>query len=738
MKKFRKTGMGAVLPALLLGIMVLGFVACSNPTGGGGSSRTRVEDGTYVTTGIGKSVTTPITVATSFANNTLVGISIGENEETSTILDSVESLLIPRVIKAQSIGVDGITGATLSSGGVKEAVAKAIDEAGGDSSEWYTAPPKSSRLVKLAGYDVIVVGLGGAGVSAYIKAAEDGTKVYGIEAAGKIGGNSTTAGGPMAINSEWIKTRYTGGADYINRDAILKQWYADMEANDVPAGEVPSVSSVTVDGTSYPVPNIETTVPRYQGGPKWEIIKLLVDQSGPTVTWLAENHGFRFSPPSGLGFPQYSPVTNYASDDWGDHTPPYGGGPYTGYADDDAYDLFKTYMFTRPVEIAKRKNAYNDYKLELRATRIITDTTTGQIRGVEARYYDGTTYEIYGKTVILATGGFIGNPEMMQEYFGSSLKAEAVHTERGDGIKMAQALDAGTYNIEMPAMVHIAQLENIIQRQIHPTDPVKDLEWKAALSNLLLKGDNLLVALKEGQTGDLRGQRFCNEALGMAAGGIAFDNWKAGGHFAAIYSDDMFEDLRQNGTPFTSMVFSVGQGMYIPNTPITDIDAILAMGVDGGDVIRAGTLEELAAKLDVPAATLQATITQYNSYVDGETDPLYDKSAVPPMGPPGTPAVNYYTTKITENAETAGGYTAILGAGYYYGTCGGLDVDSDMQVLHKDTKAKIPGLYAAGQDSMGVLFNHKKSYVSYGAAAQGWAITSGRLAGASAAAEAGE
>jgi succinate dehydrogenase/fumarate reductase flavoprotein subunit len=81
----------------------------------------------------------------------------------------------------------------------------------------------------------------------------------------------------------------------------------------------------------------------------------------------------------------------------------------------------------------------------------------------------------------------------------------------------------------------------------------------------------------------------------------------------------------------------------------------------------------------------------------------------------------------------AGGYTAILGAGYFYGSAGGLDVDEYMQVLNT-SRQKIPGLYVAGQDSMGVLLNKNKAY--YGGSAQNWAITSGRLAGANAAAAA--
>jgi fumarate reductase flavoprotein subunit len=196
----------------------------------------------------------------------------------------------------------------------------------------------------------------------------------------------------------------------------------------------------------------------------------------------------------------------------------------------------------------------------------------------------------------------------------------------------------------------------------------------------------------------------------------------------------VLEEYKTAGTPFTSSVFSVGQGMYEPNTPIANLEAILSAGINARTVVRADTLEGLAEQLGIPAAALRETIAKYNTYVDGAPDPDYDKNAVSGYSP-GVPPTNYYTYKVDLNTETAGGYTAILGAGYYYGTCGGLDVDTDMQVLNI-SRQKIPGLYAVGQDSMGVLFNNQKAYVGYGAAAQGWAITSGRLAGVAAATEA--
>jgi fumarate reductase flavoprotein subunit len=327
--------------------------------------------------------------------------------------------------------------------------------------------------------------------------------------------------------------------------------------------------------------------------------------------------------------------------------------------------------------------------------------------------------------VILAAGGFIGNRDMKLQYYGADVREEAVHTDRGDGIAMGLAAGAGPYNIDMPGTVHIAQVKNIIQEKLF-ADSAKDTLYKTVLTNLLLKGDSLVVALNQGQAGDLRGKRFTNEA-GMFQPGIAFDSWKAGGFFAAIYSKNVLDDIKANGYKFTGMTMFLGQGNPpAAGTPIADLDDILAKGAAKGNVVTAATLGELETLLEVPAGTLKATIDQYNTYVDGAADanPEYDKSNFGAFGPPST----YNTAPKVDS--TTGPYTAILGAGYFYGSGGGLDIDDEMQVLdNTGSHVKIPGLYAVGQDSMGVLFNAKKAYVGYGAAAQGWAITSGRIAG---------
>ena len=722
----KKTQIGLGVLALVL-LMVLVFVGCGSDGadgGGGSTSRTPVRDGTYHTTGFGNNTIEPIKVTTTFASNTIVRISIGENGETVPILDTVRSLLIPRIIQAQSIGVDSISGATNSSNGVKSAVAEAIKQANGNPDEWKIAPPRSDKRVALpndggAPYDVIVVGLGGAGMAAYVSAAEEtGATVFGIEVAGKIGGNSATAGGPYSINSEYIANLYNI-PDYAGADGV------EFQVNSFRA-DYGNIDPYSVDSKS--------------GGAKMNIVEFFVKESGKTVSWLGQNYSFNFERPSALG--GRAVVTNYGSDIWlPEQVSPWGTTP-AGYASDDVNDLHKTTMFTRAVESAKAKNPRNDYMLELRATKILTDA--GKITGVEATYRDGSTYVISGKTVVLATGGFIGNAQMMETNFGVRLMPSAVVTERGDGIRMAtETLNANTYNIKMPGAVHIAQLRNIVPERINNpavTSQTIDGQWKQTLTSLLLKGNNLIVALKPGQAGNFVGKRFTAE--GGVGFGPAFDNWRAGGYYAAIYSNDELYKLKTTAPGLTggsTAWYSHPQGEPLPaNQPITFIKPLIDWAESVGNVYKASTIADLAGMLGVDPATLAATITEYNGYVnqaktdDTFVDPVWGK---PAHSPPSffAPEQYLFTMPITENCPT--GYTAILGAGYYYGTCGGLDVDVDMQVLNT-SKAKIPGLYAAGQDSSGVLFRPDKAYATYGGVAQGWAITSGRWAGKNAAKEA--
>ncbi|NCC69384.1 MAG: FMN-binding protein, partial [Clostridia bacterium] len=180
------------------------------------AEKTPVTDGTYSATASGFSWSGQVTCNITFADNAITEIDVTEETDSATgmLFSTVLDKYIPRVIEAQSLGVDAVTGATYSSNAVKSCVAQAIDLAGGESTEWYTDIEKSTDVRTLEGYDVIVVGLGGSGTLSYCAAADAGATVFGVERAGKIGGNSVHTMGPMAINNQYLKDSANGGEDY--------------------------------------------------------------------------------------------------------------------------------------------------------------------------------------------------------------------------------------------------------------------------------------------------------------------------------------------------------------------------------------------------------------------------------------------------------------------------------------------------------------------------------------------
>ncbi len=541
-------------------------------------NRTPVADSDAVYQVIGHSLTTKMNVQVRFYENELKEITVKENEETSAILQSAIDLMIPRILGRQSLAVDSITGATVSSNAIKSAVAVAIDTNGGDSSEWYTPISKSNKTVTIDGYDVIVVGLGGAGMSAYISAAENGATVFGLDSAGKIGGTSTNVSGPMAINPPDKMKTENNGQKWLNEEDLIEDW------------------------VSYT-----------HGDAKESLIRKFVYESGETMDWLVRDHEFSFGPLKAFFHPKRWVVWAY----------------YTGDKDT---------MYTRAINNAVLKDDKNDYMLELTATDLITQDD--KVVGVKAEYFDGSIYEIYGDSVILATGGFIGNAEMKEKYIGGNYNVKGMMQDNGAGIQMAMDVGAATYNIDMPPMVHIAQTKTLI------TNDDLDPHGKAVLTSLVLKSDAMIT--------NADGKRYMNEA-----GNIAFDNWKGGPVYYSIYSQSQISEYANSGMSIAPNPRTLLQGSKVEaNVPIEDMENILKVGADYGIVVKADTMEALAEKLGAPELVRQAN--EYSSYSETGNDPFgKDNSLIHPL-------IN-------------GPFYAVLGAGYTYGTCGGLDIDEKFQ-----------------------------------------------------------
>ncbi len=614
--------------------------AIKQASGAESAEKTELTDGTYTETATSFGVTGLMKGTVTIKDNKITDIQITEESDSATgqWFSVAEEKLIPRIIEAQSVGVDSITGATTSSGAIKNIVSSAIEEAGGKSSEWMTTVEKSTEVKKLDGYDVIVVGLGGSGILSYCSAAKAGAKVFGIEAAGEIGGNSASVYGPMVLNSENLKNKYTDGKDYIDEDEVYKTWLEYVGTDE-----------------------------------KADVIKEAVYESGSAVDYYMDNFDFSFDGMGGL-------VGSFVVPSWDKE--------WTVYTADEentkwyAFGPDHTYQFQNALDKAKAMNEDNDYMLELTAEELLTDSE-GNVTGVKATSYDGTTYEISGKSVILATGGFLGNDEMLKEVYGSTVKSIGDTVNDGTGIKMGQSVGGATYALGTLPMIHVSQVPNIIR------DDSLTADEKAILSAIATTSD----AKEVDETGAILGATdesgTTNSELTV---GIAY---APGFHYYNVYTQDEIDTMKKSGLSETTAavsIFGLGQGGTVPEagTPIDSIDHIVEVALETENAWK-GTPSELAEALGMDEKTLTKSL--------GDADETY------------------YLFEC---------------CGYSYGTVGSLDVDTNMNVLKEDG-TPIKNLFAVGQDSEGVANKEGEAYSPWGGQAQSWTFVSGKIAGEAAA-----
>ncbi len=583
-----------------------------------------VQDGTYTAQSESFSWNEPMTCEVTFKNGKIADIRVIEeyDSHTSDIASMAFNLFIPRLIDSQNMGIDAVTGATYTSNAIRNCTAKAIKQAGGNVSDWYRKVRKSCSTVNEKGYDVIVVGLGGSGIYAYAAAAFAGAKVFGIEKSAKLGGQSATVSGPMAIKSVNATRLY--GPSNVTPEELYNVWTD------------------------------------YAGHEKANIIWQAIDKSGPTLDFYMDKFGVNI----------LRGATSISNREWQNLW-----FPFVPDSTTTGTTRNKTYMFQNIMDKAVAARNGNRYELELTAKSLITDGNN-RICGVLAEKRDGTLCRIYGKNVILATGGYIGNSNMVQQYLGDIPATLAYTINDGAGINMAVEAGAATYNIAAPPIIHIIQVPNLIRNDdLSP-------EQKGILTALALAKDQLCVTT-EGEIWDVK------EEICLAPGF----------RYYVIFPESKIEQFRKMGLPTSyegnvPRVINQTELSGVPiGKPVESIHSILDVGIRYGNVFKAESITELANKLQCPTWKLEKSL----------------------QGKEGT-------------------YYAVIAAGYTYGTVGGLDVDSDCHVL--DIKGKpIPNLFAVGNDCLGVENNESKPYTPWGGMAHSWAMTSGYIAGTNAAKE---
>ena len=160
-------------------------------------------DGTFSGEGAGKGGM--IKVEVTVANGEIAAINVVSHGETPGFADALDTVGAAMVAQ-NKVDVDGVTGATLSSNGLKAAVTAALAAAGITpdqlTAKEAAAPAGEAREAAYTA-DVIIVGAGGAGLAAAITAAEDGASVIVLEKMSNVGGNTLISGGEMAAPGNW-------------------------------------------------------------------------------------------------------------------------------------------------------------------------------------------------------------------------------------------------------------------------------------------------------------------------------------------------------------------------------------------------------------------------------------------------------------------------------------------------------------------------------------------------------
>jgi fumarate reductase flavoprotein subunit len=642
-------------------------------------SEVKMKPGTYTAYAESFQAGDGLNVSVTVDETKIVSIDVDtENtSDTPTVLQSAIDRLIPRMVEYQSLSIDAVTGATASSNAIKsaaeQAVAEALEAGGSDASaieNFYVSVPQTDKE-EVLNTDILVIGMGGSGTAAAVKAAECGAQVLAIDKAGRYGGTTGLTTEGLFVNPPKFQEEHNNGKDYTDADVLYKDWVAYGEGDNKP-----------------------------------EIIHRMVYESGQVLDWLNYDHGYKVSEPSTGFTPTDVYVTKYQ---WLPNDIMYNKDVLGQYFDklwSDFEELGGTYM------------------LETEGYSLIYDAATNKVTGAKARnVVDGTEYVINAKAVIDATGGYAGNSQMELELLRNDYyplngvwKLFGSHQNDGKMMQAAMEIGAGLFNESIPPEVHNSGTEkwittafekNYIEGEVGE-ETGRPAFWSAGdlPANMGWSADSLAVGAD--------GKRFTSETQVSFLG-----PWAAGPNYYSIYSSEQIDKLVAEGFdtdrsgPSASFL---GSGYQIPmNTPIENAYEVLELAEKEGMVVKADTIEELAEKLNMDPATLRETVDNYNHYCETGVDEEFgkDKSLLDPIGD--------------------GPYYGVIMASYCYGTVGGLDINEQFEVLQEDGKTPIEGLYSAGSECIGVLFTEKKAYVTYGGANNGWGWTSGFLCGQEAA-----
>ena len=463
MKKAQiKKSVSALAMAAIIAVSLFGY-GCGAKSASTSSDAGVSGDFTATAKGFGGDVSVTLTLT----DGAITGCTAEGKDETEGVGSQAIAKMPGAIAESGSIAVDGVSGATLTSTAIKEAAAAALTAAGLNPDDYKTAVEKDAAAEdSTVDADVVVVGAGGAGMTAAITAAAEGKSVVILESQSMVGGNSVRATGGMNAGKTVYqdenefgesagveKTLKTAAEKYADNETITalaktvsEQWAA-YQAN--PTGYFDSVELMELD-----------TMIGGKGINDPELVETLCANSADAIDWLDE-HGITLHNVSSFGGASVKRI----------HRPVNAEGKTVSVG---------SYMI--PLLQENCEKAGVKMMLDTTATEILTDAN-GAAVGVKATGASGETVTVNAKAVVLAAGGFGANLDMVVKY-KPELKGFMTTNApgiQGQGIEMAQAIGAATVDMD--------------QIQIHPTVEANT----AALITEGLRGDGAILINEEGQ-----------------------------------------------------------------------------------------------------------------------------------------------------------------------------------------------------------------------------------------------
>ena len=530
----------------------------------------------------------------------ITAIEVVEHSETEGIGSVALPQLVEAVLANQTIGVDSVSGATITSDAFKAAMTDALTQAGADMEKMTAAVAAGELVEETLEADIVVIGGGAAGLTAGVKALQNGASVILLEKTGMTGGASAMAGaGTKATGSKWsIESGSTETAE---------DFIAQITTNGHNKNHMPTVENFARTlGTAF----------------DW-----LVAEDGAAVPYTKKDGPSASFSGTGRGAGVVKNLTAKFEEEGG-----------------------KLYLSTP-------------------ATELIIDN--GAVVGVKAEG-NGKAYTINAKAVILATGGYGANKDLVPDEYEVFVYAGHAGAE-GDAIKMVEPLNADLINMELiNTQPNSMVLPSGLGQYCNP-----GVGKAYAAGGFMVNQDGVRFVNEVANAWDIMQEMKKNQFQFLVMDQAAFDGFNAGMTGSNIYSMEQVEEWLKDDYA-------------------------------GQPVLKsAATLEELAAKLNVPAEAVKAAAENFNTVA-------------------ATQGTDEFGRTIKVAQATEGPFYAMQMHIRYYASLGGLHVNDDMQVLNTNQEA-IQNLYAAGE----VIGGHQGD-VYMGGCLFAYAICSGHNAGAAA------